>query len=207
MRSLTFLLSLVLVLSPARAYAQVATSGSGASDAISLQPGDVVRIQIWREEDLSGDFLVDEEGIVTLPLLGNKRVVGIPMRALRDTLLEGYRAQLRNPSITVTPLRRINVLGEVQKPGLYPVDPTVSLAGAIALAGGATATGDLTRIRVIRGGTVIQERASAASTLNTIDIRSGDQIIVDRRSWFERNSTFVVSVLLSVTSIVINLTR
>jgi protein involved in polysaccharide export with SLBB domain len=114
---------------------------------------------------------------------------------------------LRNASINITPLRRINVLGEVARPGLYPVDPTVSLAGVVALAGGATATGDIRRIRIVRDGTVLMERAGAAETLNTLELRSGDQIFVDRRGWFDRNSTFVVSALLSITSIVITLAR
>lgn len=200
-----FALLLGLLLIPA-----VATTQSGAGsvpDAVTLQPGDMVRVVIWREEDLSGDFSVDETGVVTLPLLGDKHVTGIPMRQLREVLIEEYRIHLRNPSISITPLRRVNVLGEVNKPGLYEVDPTISLAGAVALAGGATASGDLNRIRVIRSGTVIRERVAAQAALNTADIRSGDQIFVERRNWFDRNSTFVVSVLLSVTSIVITLVR
>lgn len=200
-----FALLLGLLLIPAVAATQ--SSAGSVPDAVTLQPGDMVRVVIWREEDLSGDFSVDETGVVTLPLLGDKHVTGIPMRQLREVLIEEYRIHLRNPSISITPLRRVNVLGEVNKPGLYEVDPTISLAGAVALAGGATASGDLNRIRVIRSGTVIRERVAAQAALNTADIRSGDQIFVERRNWFDRNSTFVVSVLLSVTSIVITLVR
>ena len=172
------------------------------SGAVTLQPGDVIRVQIWREEDLSGEFPIDHQGTVVLPLVGAKTVTGIPMDSLRDLLIEGYRVHLRNPSINVTPLRRVNVLGEVAKPGLYAVDPTITLTGAVALAGGTTSDGDLSRIRIIRDGTVVRERVAAGETLSTVDIRSGDQILVERRSWFERNSTFLVSAVLSVTSIV-----
>jgi polysaccharide export outer membrane protein len=191
----------VLVLVPRLSHAQADTI------AVTLNPGDLVRVQIWREEDLSGEFLVDESGMVTLPLIGEKRVAGIPIRRLRTELLEAYRVHLRNASINITPLRRINVLGEVARPGLYPVDPTVSLAGVVALAGGATSTGDIRKIRIVRDGTVLMERAGAAETLNTLELRSGDQIFVDRRGWFDRNSTFVVSALLSITGIVISLAR
>ena len=62
--------------------------------------------------------------------------------------------------------------------------------------------GDPRHIRVIRDGQVLLQRANQAYTLHDIDIRSGDQIIVDRRGWFDRNSTFLVSALLSVTGIV-----
>jgi protein involved in polysaccharide export with SLBB domain len=101
----------------------------------------------------------------------------------------------------------VNVLGEVQKPGLYPVDPTVSLAGAVAMAGGTTALGDLHHIRVLREGQVLAAKVAYTRSLQDMDIRSGDQIFVERRGWFDRNSTFVVSALLSLTSIVIALVR
>ncbi|MBA2246004.1 MAG: polysaccharide biosynthesis/export family protein [Gemmatimonadetes bacterium] len=160
-------------------------------------------MQIWREEDLSGEFPVDEFGMVVLPLLGEKQVTGIAMRELRNLLLQEYSVQLRNPSISITPLRRINILGEVNKPGLYEVDPTISLAGAVALAGGATPAGDLNRIRILRSGEMLRERVGAANTLQSADIRSGDQILVEQRGWFERNSTFLVSVALGVPSVIL----
>jgi protein involved in polysaccharide export with SLBB domain len=188
------------------ALASAQSTGTPA-EAITLRPGDVVRVAIWREEDLSGEFPVDENGTVVFPLLGEKPVTGIPFPALRTALMDEYRIHLRNPSITITPLRRVNVLGEVNKPGLYEVDPTISLAGVVALAGGTNPGGDLGRIRIVRSGAVLHERVSATSSLHDFDVRSGDQIFVDRRGWFDRNSTFVVSVLLSITSLAISLMR
>jgi protein involved in polysaccharide export with SLBB domain len=199
------LLTLLLVV-PAPGWSQSAPQPGGGRD-VTLMPGDIVRIEIWREEDLSGDFQVAPDGTVTLPLLGRQSVVGLPLDRFRDTLLEQYRVELRNPSITITPLRRVHVLGEVNQPGLYPIDPTLSLAGAVALAGGATPSGDLGKIRVVRGGEVLRLRVGPGATLESADVRSGDQIFVERRSWFERNSTFVVSALLSVTSLAITILR
>jgi polysaccharide export outer membrane protein len=125
MRRTTALLLLVLLLLPRAAALGQARGGEDAT----LLPGDVVRVQIWKEEDLSGDYMIDENGTITLPLLGQQRVAGMPVSRLRDTLIEQYRVQLRNPSINITPLRRLHVLGEVQKPGIYPVDLTVSWPG------------------------------------------------------------------------------
>lgn len=190
---------------PVAAGAQQPTAPDPGS--MVLQPGDVVRVEVWREKDLSGAFLIDETGSVTLPLLGRRKVAGTPIDVVRDTLVAEYQAQLRNPSVTITPLRRVYVLGEVNVPGLYQVDPTVSLAGAIALAGGANAQGDLRSLRVVRNGEVIMEGVQAERALASADIRSGDQIFVNRRNWFERNSTFLVSALISVTSIIVSLTR
>lgn len=203
--SLVLLLSAFVCTLPPRIAAQSTAPDQDAGG--KLAPGDVLKIQIWREEDLSGDFLMDESGMITLPMLGPKQVTEIPLPELRQALLTEYRAQLRNPSITITPLRRVYVLGEVQQPGLYAVDPTISLAGAVALAGGASPAGDLRRLRVIRAGEVVIQGVSTESALTSINVLSGDQIFVGRRSWFDRNSTFVVSVLLSLTSIVITMVR
>lgn len=170
-----------------------------------LRPGDAIRVEIWREEDLSGDFTVALDGTVTLPLLGRQNLSEIPLNMLRDTLTAQYRVHLRNPSINVTPIRRVTVLGQVQKPGLYGADPTIALAGLVALAGGATGEGSLDRIRIVREGQVLRERVGAGETLTSADVRSGDHIIVDQKSWFARNSTFVVSTMLTLGSIAISI--
>jgi protein involved in polysaccharide export with SLBB domain len=206
MNRMSFRLFAMLVTTPALAWGQSAANPSAGAE-VALMPGDLVRIEIWREEDLSGDFQVAPDGTVTLPLVGRRSVIGLPLDRLRDTLLAQYQVELRNPSITITPLRRVHVLGEVNQPGLYPIDPTLSLAGAVALAGGATPSGDLRKIRVVRGGEVLRLRVGPGATLESADVRSGDQIFVERRSWFERNSTFVVSALLSVTSLAITILR
>jgi protein involved in polysaccharide export with SLBB domain len=179
-----------------------------ATSAISeamLRPGDVIRVAVWREIDLSGDFPVDEAGRVVLPMLGETVVTGIPIPQLRDSLLAEYRRQLRNPSILITPLRRVMVLGEVNIPGLKELDPTMSLASAIALAGGPNGQGRLSRIHVVREGEVLRERVDPAMALHAIDIRSGDQIFVGRRSWFEANSTYLVSTGISMTLLLLRL--
>lgn len=179
-----------------------AQQGGGAEMA-ALQPGDVLEVLIWREEDLSGEFPVDETGAVTLPLLGRRVVADLPLAKLRDTLIGAYTVHLNNPSITITPLRRIFVLGEVNKPGLYQANPTITLAGAIALAEGATSDGDISRIRLVREGTVVRERLGAGERLSAIDVRSGDQIYVEERGVFEKNRGLFLNSLLSlVTSIV-----
>lgn len=213
LRTLIFVCSLAAaaVVSPFSLVAQDPAPGAAGETEVvqqsTLRPGDLIRIQVYREESLDGEFLVDEQGYVVLPLIGEFQVSGVPVRELRTRLLEAYRQHLRNPSIVITPLRRVSVLGDVQRPGLYALDPTVTLVGAVAMAGGATPTGDLRRIRILRDGEVLRQRVEPGSTLAVADVRSGDQIYVDRRSWFERNSTFIVSTTLSLTSIIIALIR
>ncbi|HEX8907328.1 MAG TPA: polysaccharide biosynthesis/export family protein [Longimicrobiaceae bacterium] len=169
------------------------------ADSASLQPGDLLRVQVWREQDLSGEFLIDESGNVTLPLLGVRRAAGVPIPQLRADLVREYQAQLRNPSITIIPLRRINVLGEVNKPGVYPVDLTVTLSEVVAMAGGINPLGDPHRISIVRSdGRVVQERMAAETALMQTGIRSGDQVIVGRRGWLDRNSGYVAATLVSL---------
>lgn len=176
-------------------------SGQAAPDVppteITLLPGDAIRLTVWRQEDMTGEFLVDEAGVVTLPLLGPKKVTGIPVRELRRSLYEEFQRELRNPSIEIIPLRRVYVLGEVKVPGLYNVDPTISLAGAIALAGGPTQDGDARAARIVRAGTVVLGSVPSEASLTAVDIRSGDQIFVGERNFFARNSQFFVNLLVS----------
>jgi polysaccharide export outer membrane protein len=182
-------------------------AGSESSASFSLEPGDVLRVLVWREKDLGGDFRVDELGRVTLPMLGVFKVGAVQWYQLRDSLLILYSKELKNPSVTLTPMRRVQVLGEVTKPGNYLADPTLSLAGLVALAGGATPGGDLRRVRVVRGGQTIVRSASVESLLINADVRSNDQIFVDRRAWLERNGAFVASAIISTASILVALIR
>ncbi len=197
-RLVRVLLIAVLALAAVPASAQPGGQGS-----YSLAPGDVLRIDIWREPGLSGEFLVDIGGVVTLPLLGRQSVSGVPVDQLHERLMEQYAAHLRNPSITITPRRRVNIFGEVRQPGLYPLDPTITLAGAIALAGGATEDGNLSRIRILREGQEIRSRVGTAETLANADVRSGDQIIVERRGWFDRNSPVLFGSAINVLTTII----
>jgi protein involved in polysaccharide export with SLBB domain len=179
------------------------TEGGGAlPQDFSLVPGDLLKVAVWREPDLSGEFPVDQDGTLVLPLLGQRRVAGVPWPVLRDSLMADYQRQLRNPSISIFPLRRVSVFGYVARPGVYTLDPTLTLAGAIAMAGGASPEGDVRRIRIVRGGESMEHGLGGTETLTAADVRSGDQIIVERRSWMDRNSPIMVSALLSVLGII-----
>lgn len=200
--------SLLLAAFVRPAAAQSARAADSASIAsFTLEPGDVVQVSVWRERDLGGDYQVDERGRLTLPMLGPAYVIGRPWPGLRDSLLMEYQRQLKNPSVALVPLRRVQVLGEVARPGQYLADPTLSLAGLVALAGGATATGDLRRVRVVRHGKTIVESASIESLLLQAGVHSNDQVFIDRRPWIERNGAFVASALISTASIAVALIR
>jgi len=197
-----FLILLILATAPT----PVETQGVSDPGELFLVPGDILRVEIWREEDLTGDFQVDLDGKVVLPLLGELRVDNKEWDAVRDQLLQGYRRELRNPSIELTPFRRVYVLGEVNLPGRYNVHPTNdNLAGAVSLAGGVTSDGVVTKMRIVRDGVIILDGIVGEESLSGLGIRSGDQLFVGRRGWFDRNSTFLISAMLSVTSVLVTI--
>lgn len=188
-----------------RSVAQMQTAPPPAETTFRLEPGDVVKVAIWREKDLACECRVDERGQLVVPMLGVVAATTMPWDVLRDSLLFLYQRELKNPSVTLTPLRRVQVLGEVSKPGNYLADPTLSLAGLVALAGGATPNGDLRRVRVVRGSQVVVESTSIESLLLQAGVHSNDQIFVDRRSWVERNGAFIASAVISTAGILVAL--
>jgi protein involved in polysaccharide export with SLBB domain len=177
------------------------SSGPSAAPP-ALQPGDAIRVRVWREGDLSGEFQVDQRGVVTLPLLGDREVTGMHPDSLRDRLVAEYREYLQNPSVEVTLLRRISVLGEVRLPGLYALDGTMTLADAIARAGGLTPDGKQDDIRLLRDGIEIRTDLGTEFLVGSADLRSGDQIVVARKGWLARNPGALVGSLIAAAAVI-----
>jgi protein involved in polysaccharide export with SLBB domain len=172
-----------------------------------IRPGDLVRVKIWREPDLSGDIAVDEHGSAVFPRLGPMDVASLTADSLRSTLVHGYQAYLRNPSIEVTLLRRVNVLGAVAKPGLYTVDATTTVADVIALAGGVTGNGSEGNVQLLRNGERTRLRLSAQNRIGQTPARSGDQLYVPERSWVSRNPWLITAGVSAVASLVLAFTQ
>jgi protein involved in polysaccharide export with SLBB domain len=166
-----------------------------------LRPGDIVRLRIWREPDLSGDFKIDETGKVVLPKLGLVDVGHIARDSLKQHLIKSYQAYLRNPTIEVTLLRQVKVLGAVRNPGSYPVDPGARVADAVALAGGATGDGKQNEVYLVRAPEHVQIKLRGDTLIADTPIRSGDQLVVPERSWFSRNPGIILVYLSALTGL------
>ncbi len=158
---------------------------------------------MWREPDYSGEFQVDARGRVVLPLLGELGVRGSTAETLTDSLRTAYRVYLKNPSIEITVLRRVAVSGEVGRPGLYPVDATISIGELISLAGGVTSAGNQKKIQLVRDGQVIVSGLGPGTVLQRSPVQSGDQVFVPQRSWMSRNGGAFLYGAISVTSAVL----
>jgi len=180
----------------------VPTERATATVSGSPQPGDLVRVKVWREPDLSGDFRVDDKGSVTLPKIGAMYVGNMSPDSLRRTLTAAYAPDLKNPVIDITLLRRVQVVGSVAKPGLYDVDATMTVSDALALAGGATADGTSDRVELRRQGARVPSALSGQDRIASTPIRSGDQLFVPQRSWMSRNAGVVVGAAISAAGII-----
>ena len=208
--------ALMVLALPAAAVAQAAPQSVAArssslapatprapDSAEVLRPGDLIRLRIWREPDLSGDFPVDEKGMSVLPKLGPMAVTGMPADTLRVRLVADYSQYLNHPSIEVMFLHRVQVVGAVRNPGLYPVDPTMTLSDALALAGGITPDGNQNRVILIRNGEKMHYAFTRASRLADAHIRSGDQLYVPERSWVSRNPGIVATLITAGVSLLV----
>jgi protein involved in polysaccharide export with SLBB domain len=183
------------------------TTVAPAATPGALRPGDLVRLRIWREPDLSGDFAVDEQGKVVFPKLGPIEVVGMAPDSLKARLVDSYSVYLRNPAIDVMLLRRITILGGVRNAGLYPVDPTMTLADAYALAGGISPDGKPDQIELVRDGQRTTFKVSGQTRIGDTPLRSGDQLYVPTRGWLARNTWLITAGIGTTASILLAVLR
>lgn len=182
-------------------YPQLPAAGADAR----VQPGDQIGIRILREPELSGVFAVSEAGEATLPKLGVVQVGEQSAGTLHRMLRTAYARFLRDPSVEVTLLRRVGVHGEVRKPDLYMVDLTMTLRDVLARAGGITEAGNPERIEIVRDGQRFRVGQDRAPQLLVAELRSGDQVVVARRSWVARNPNVAVGTVMSIVGFFIGL--
>jgi polysaccharide export outer membrane protein len=200
MRSKLLVVLALLLAGPAAAQEEGLVVLQAAS-GYTLAPGDLVRIQVWGRPEYTGQFQVDEEGKLHYPILGAIDTGELTVAQLRDTLRAGLGRLFSNPFVTITPLFRVAVMGYVRNPGLYTVDPTLSVLDLVALAGGPTSAANTDKITVYRSGAAsqvsYQDEALRGRTLAEVGVRSGDEVMVPRK-WFAREDWVIVLQLMTL---------
>lgn len=181
---------LAVVTAPAAAVA--AQQRTAATDP-GINPGDVIRLEVWREEEMTGEFLVDQHGRVTLPLVGEIETRDHTELSLRAFVRERMNESIWNPSIQLVVLKGVRVLGEVLEPGLFHLDPTKSVADALAMAGGRTPLAVDGRVVLRRPGEQIDADVETSMRLSDLSVRTGDELLVPRASFFSRNAAAIVA--------------
>lgn len=153
-----------------------------------LNPGDGVRITFLNITDqITGDYNIQQDGNIQLPFIGLIKTTNIDYKEFKKIIFEKYSELYKDPELTIQPLLKINILGEVRTPGYYYVTDIENMTGILALAGGVTgsaATGD---IYIIRGNDEIlldaYELMEANKTADDIGLQSGDRIFIPRSFW------------------------
>jgi len=176
-----------------------------ATTGIALNPGDVVRITVWRKPELSGEFIVAGDGTVAHPLYRDVHVTGIPIDAVEGRLREFLGKLEANPQFVVEPLFRVAVSGEVRNPNLYNLRPETSLSQAVAIAGGPTERGRRDRLLLLRQNQqMVIDLRRADSSGAGMPVRSGDQILVEQQRAVFRDVIGPVVNILGATAAVVS---
>lgn len=156
----------------------------GADDAeYRLAPGDKMHIIVFGEDTLTGDYVLTSAGNLSFPLVGSIPATGKTVEqlqaALAASLADGY---VKNPrvSMQVISFRPFYILGEVNKPGEYPVSTGLTLEQAVASAGGYTYRANTRRISVKRA-TETSEKLVDLRKDPVVIIRAGDTIRIKER--------------------------
>jgi protein involved in polysaccharide export with SLBB domain len=130
-----------------------ASGAASAADApaYKLGTGDKVRVTVFNEKDLSGDFDVNDQGVIALPLIGQVPVRGKSLSEVETLIATRYgKEYLLDPKVNVEVLnyRPFFILGEVKNPGSYPYVNGIKVLNAIAMAGGYTTRARQDRVLV-----------------------------------------------------------
>jgi polysaccharide biosynthesis/export protein VpsN len=166
---------------PAAAAPAASSDASNIADAYRLDSGDQIKITVFNEPNLSGNFQVDGTGMISMSLIGEVQAKNKTVRQLqRDIetkLRDGY---LRNPQVSaeVVTFRPFYILGEVNEPGQYPYTDGLTVLNAIASAGDFTYRADKRRV-MIKSVDSPEERSVVLTP--TTPVKPGDTIRVRER--------------------------
>jgi polysaccharide export outer membrane protein len=195
-------LSLTLVVRPAQAQEKMASNNASLSVARAVAPAqpdsndykigaqDVLRIDVWKEDQLSRTVPVRPDGKISLPLLNDVQATGLTSMQLASVIMDGLRKYMNNPQVTVTVAeinsRRIYVTGEVSRPGNFSLLPNMTVLQALSNAGSFTQFARSKKIYVLRNESGKQtkipfnysEAISGKHPEQNVLLRPGDVIVV-----------------------------
>lgn len=168
---------------------------SAQPDEYRIGPGDVVRVVVFQNPDLTLETRVSESGVISYPLIGGVRVGGQTVAAAERLIADGLRSGnfVRQPQVTVVVLQvrghQANVLGQVNRPGRYPLEAAeMRLTDLLALAGGVAPTGtDLVVVTGTRDGRPYRAEVDLPALFvpggseRDVRILNGDVVWVDRQ--------------------------
>lgn len=168
----------------ANAPSETTASASAALREYLLGAGDKLRVIVFGEESLSGEFVLDGGGRLAMPLVGTFEAAGRTTTQLEADLAARLRnGFLQNPrvAIEIGSYRPFYILGEVEKPGEYPFANGLTVLNAVATAGGFAPLSDRTRVFVRRAGAVQEELIPIAAATPVLP---GDTIRIAKGAFY-----------------------
>lgn len=172
----------------------VGLSVAHAANEYTVGPGDVLRVSVFQNPDLTTESRVSEAGTINFPLVGAVKVGGRSPTEVEAAIASGLKSggYVRDPQVNVLLLQvqgnQVSVLGRVNRPGRFPLEaPNIRIVDALAMGGGATEDGaDIVTLVGIRDGTVFRfevdiiELFSGGDLSKNIQVRGGDVLFIKR---------------------------
>jgi polysaccharide biosynthesis/export protein len=159
-------------------------------EAYGVNAGDVLRVSVWKEEDLQRELLVRPDGHFSFPLAGDVAAEGRSVEQIRKELTDRLSKYVPNLVVTVETLKiegnKVFVVGKVNRPGEYVMNANVDVMQAISMAGGTTPFASLNDIKILRRTSGQQiaipfhyESVESGKKLDqNILLRAGDTVVV-----------------------------
>src|SRR5262245_46605434 len=165
-----------------------AQAPSAVNEEYRVGPGDKLRVEVYKDQQLSQSVQVRPDGKITLPLLGDLEATGRTPIELRDTITTSLKAYVNNPTVTVIVVEalasQIYVMGEVTHPGTMQLYGPTTILQALAMAGGFKEFANTKDVKVLRPnkGGIETLRFNYKDVINgdakPFYLRSGDTVIV-----------------------------
>lgn len=164
-----------------RAEVTPADPGSDAESSYMLGTGDRVRIKVYGEADITGEYELDVNGIVSVPLAGRVKAKGLTTRQLEKAIATALsRGIVRDPRVSaeIATYRPFYILGEVKKAGEYPYKSGLTVLDAVASAGGYTYRANESKVVIRRAGSNVEETIPLSAP---VPVYPGDNIRIPER--------------------------
>lgn len=131
-----------------------AQESAPAADSYKVLPGDVLQISVWREESLQGEVLVRPDGAFSFPLCGDISARNMTVSDLQQEITRRLSQYISDPVVTVAVSEilgnKVYVIGQVNQPGVFVVNPQVDVLQALSMARGGTPFAKLNDIKILR---------------------------------------------------------
>jgi polysaccharide export outer membrane protein len=167
------------------------SSGPPADAAYTVKPGDTLSVSVWKEPDLQGPVLVRPDGTFSVPLAGQMDARNKTVQELQQELTQKLKKYISDPVVTVSIQtiqgNKVYVIGQVQKPGEFVVNPRVDVMQALSMAGGTTPFAALGDITILRRNDAGQQQAlpfkytdvvRGRNLQQNIMLQAGDVVVV-----------------------------